>query len=191
MKRTLMTIGFAFFAGAASSQSLLVNSDFEADLTGWTIRSSPAPVWDTFDIDGSAMSGSAMIANVLAGANTEQITLSQCFDLPLPAQFEFGVSGYIPSGQSTTGSVIVRLNQHRDPNCSGGLGGTSGQFVVQSPTTDSWTGVLDTQILLTDVDSILFEIAIRKTDSGGMFIAFVDAAVLGQQQLIFVDGFEE
>ncbi len=164
MKRTLLSVILAW-AGTASSQSLLINPEFDTDLGGWTLGGAPPPVWDAFDIDDSATSGSALLTNSLAGEMTEVVALSQCFNLPLPVSFEFGISGYIPGGQMTSGSVVVRLNQHRDPDCTGGLGGTSGRFVVQSPTEDAWDGVVGSQVLLAGVDSVRFEVGIRKTEA--------------------------
>lgn len=180
-----------WFASPALAQSLITNTDFDTDLTGWLL-SAPPPVWDAFDIDLSPTSGSALLVNAEAGAGSDVTALARCLNLPLPGGVVFGISGYIPGGQATAGSVVVRLNQYRDPDCdpTGGFGGLTGYFVVQSTTTDTWVGTYEPQKKVPGIDSIGYEVGIRKTEAGGTFMAFVDAALLEVDPLIFADDFE-
>ena len=75
-------------------------------------------------------------------------------------------------------------------DCIGGLGGSAGYFVVKSATVDTWVGVLNSQSFLSAISSTKFEVGIRKDAAGDTFVAFVDAAVLQVEELIFSDGFE-
>ncbi len=141
-------------------------------------------------MDGSPLSGSALVINAEPVANSEVVVLEQCFESPVPGNYALALSGYVPSGQSRSGSVIVRSSRHVGPGCVGGVNGTSGYFVVMSSTTDSWQDVLEMINVSPSTQSLSFQVGVRKTEETGTFTAHVDAAMLALDVRIFDDGFE-
>ena len=174
----------------AHSQFLLDNPDFDTSLAGWTLDNAPTPIWTDLDIDDSQSSGSALIINSEADASTDVEILRQCIPHPQPGMHLIGLAANIPSGQATSGSVVMRFNRHNTDDCSGGYNASSGYFVAQSNITDRWVGVMQENMVSNFTNSMEFIVAIRKTEAGGLFLAHVDAAILENIDSIFFDDFE-
>ncbi len=70
----LLILLIAMTAGSASAQqpNVVSNSDFDVDLSDWTIEKGPA-VWSSEDADGDPGSGSALL-----DAESSAVYLSQC-----------------------------------------------------------------------------------------------------------------
>lgn len=187
--REFITV-LCFLPLTSMAENLLLNPEFDADLSGWTLDGAATPTFDPLDVDDSPLSGSAQITNAELTSSSEVVALSQCFETPLPGPYALALSGFIPSGQATSGSVIVRSSRFVGPACVGGLNGTSGYFVATSSTTDSWRNVLEMITVNPSTQSISFEIGIRKTEDIGSFIAHVDAALLLLDDNVFEDSFE-
>ena len=172
------------------AQFLLNNPDFDNNLTGWSIDDTPVPVWDPFDIDNAASSGSAWVTNNQISASSDVEILSQCLQQPHTGMHQFGLAAFLPSGQDSTGSVVMRLVSHNNNDCTGGMASSSGHFVVQSNNPNTWVGNLQLAEIPNHANSIKFIIAIRKTENFGTLNAYVDAAVLENIDHIFASQFE-
>jgi len=68
-------------SSGVSAQNLIVNPDFDTDLTGWSGLGS----WDPLDVFGSLASGSATWLNNWAGAGGS-VYLMQCVELTVPIE---------------------------------------------------------------------------------------------------------
>jgi hypothetical protein len=180
-------------AGPAEAQNLLSNPEFDTDLSDWTSPAPTAPTWDLTDIDGAPDSGSARVVNDLSASDTDQVVLEQCVPIT-PGTYQFSGNALIPQGQSRSGSVVLRILGYGDAtDCTGGLFLTFGKLTEQ---VGSWSSIED-ELSVTPgqlsgpAGSIEFIFAVRKTESGGEFSAFVDRAFFGRPPLIFADRFEQ
>src|SRR5690349_13067927 len=101
-------------AHPAAAQNLLPNPTFDTNLNGWAYD--PASVsWSSFDAEGSARSGSALVVN--SRNDFAPVTLKT------PCMSSAGYVGtkiFIPSGQSVNGTVRVSFNWYlASSGCTG------------------------------------------------------------------------
>ena len=189
-----LVLGLTLFITCPSlwARNVLENPGFESDLSGWTLSGNPLPTWDVLDVDGSDSSGSALVQNTEPGESTDVVVLSQCINV-IPGIWELFAQVFIPEGQERTGSVVIRYRVFRDEDCTGGSPGTGGWLTT---TTGRWIELtLFSPLNLTtnqigDTGSISYIIAVRKTEGGGNFSAYIDNARVLFNDLIFRDGFE-
>lgn len=178
------------FAGPLQAENLLDNPDFDSNLNPWTGPAGAAS-WHATDIDGSPASGSARLVNDQAGSETETVALLQCFPVA-PGEYQYGGHALIPPAQAASGSVVVRVRGYgASTDCSGGTFLISGRLASE---TGQWSPMSGEVTISEDQlsganGSIEFEFAIRKTEAGGEFVAFVDAARFGRSPRIFADRF--
>lgn len=176
------------------AQNLLVNGDFESDLSHWDFPDA-TPTWTMFDVNGSPSSGSAYFENTQAAAGTRQIVLRQCVQVVETGAYVFGVSGYTPLAQDSNGNLLgdyyVDLH-HAD--CSGGFSAVGGFYLpslgtwqTYATTTQSNPAML-VQSLNPDA-SIMVELIVEKLPAGGSFGGYFDAVYVLRDTL-FTDGFE-
>ncbi len=169
-------------ATVVSAQNLLVNPDFDTDVSGWA----GLGVWDPVDAFGSPTSGSATWINTWAGGGAHYFL--QCIEVPI--FFEgFDLSAYtnIPSGQASTGESYLVVIFYSDPDCTD---------LIDAHSTSSYTG-LDTWHLLTlsgwspdGFGSVKIGLANHK-DQAGDFQIFHDAVFFGPNpDAVFSDDFE-
>lgn len=189
MIRLLAFVSLLVISPAVFAQNHLINSGFDADLTGWTLSGAVLPVWDDLDVAGSPNSGSALIKNVEAGTVSDVTVLSQCI-IEGPGGYEWGAWYFIPSGQAQTGSVVLRYSYHaNNTTCSGGAQ-SSGGMAFTAPL-DQWVHFEGNPInaVASNSGSIKSSIAIRKTEANGEFKAYVDDARLFRE-FLFRNSFE-
>ena len=183
-----------FASTSAPSQNLLANGDFDTDLSGWSTPE-VTPTWSSFDVDGSAASGSAYFVNTKADAGARQAVIAQCIAITQPGAYIFGGAAYTPTGQASTGYLVggYLVDLHHG-DCSGGWSATGG-FFMQS--LGAWThyattgGFYQPLIVysLNPEASIFIEFSIEKTEAGGSFGGYFDAAYL-IRDTVFIDGFD-
>lgn len=177
-------------ASPLQAQNLLDNPDFDSNLHHWT-GPAGAATWHSSDLDDAPDSGSARLVNDQAGSETETVALVQCFPVT-PGEYQYGGHALIPQGQAASGSVVVRiLGYGASTDCSGGTFLISGRLASE---TGAWSPMAGEITISEDqlsgpAGSIEFEFAIRKTEAGGEFVAFVDAARFGRSPRIFTDRF--
>ncbi len=166
----------------ASGQNLLVNSDFDTDLTGWD---GPA-VWDPADAFGSPSSGSATwINNFTAGGST---IVRQCVELnPWIEGYDFAAHVFIPSGQPGEGYTYLTIAFYSDADCTTFLSapGSSGFYGF-----DNWTLMNSTGWTPNGAVSARVSVANQKTATGD-FQTSCDAIYFARNpEMVFGDGFE-
>ena len=178
----------------ARAQNLVTNGNFDNDLAAWDFPDA-TPTWTAFDSAGAAGSGSAYFVNTQAAAGARQLVLRQCIQVTQTGAYVFGVAGYTPSGQASTGNLVGSYSvdlHHAD--CSGGWN-TLGGFYM--PSLDAWTEYATDRpsnpaMLVQSLNpqaSIAVELSVEKTPAGGSFGGYFDAISLIRDTL-FLDGFE-
>ena len=121
----------ALVATGASAQNMLVNPDFDTNVTtGW----SGIGVWDPMDVFGSPTSGSATWINTWASGGA--IYHTQCVEVG-PDFEAYDLAGYalIPSGQPGTGHTHIHVAFYSDSGCVTQI---SGWATVDTSALDSW-----------------------------------------------------
>lgn len=184
MIRYLALAALLLLSPAVVAQNHLANSGFDTDLAGWGLSGAVLPDWTDFDVADDPNSGSALIKNVEAGAFSDVEVLRQCI-VEGYGGYEWSAWFYIPSGQAQTGSVVIRYGYHaNNTTCSGGFNATGGRL-VNSPF-DQWVHLegIPFNAVINNTGSVQFIIAIRKTESGGEFKAYVDDARLFREFLL-------
>lgn len=189
MQKLFLILLFVFPASSIA-QFLLDNPDFNNDLSGWDVTSSPPAVWNNLDFDGSFFSGSVFLTNSETTSNSDVEALTQCLSISPDGNLVYGLSALIPSGQATSGSVVMRFYSYNSSDCTGFPSSETGHFVMQSNIVDTWqSNIQNTNIQILD-NSAKFTIAIRKTEDNGSFTAFADVAILLNIDHIFSNSFE-
>lgn len=183
-------------SGVASAQNLVVNGDFDEDLSGWLVdpAAAPAPAWVAVDVDGLAASGAARLANASAEASARLYPLEQCIRLTRPGPYRIVARGSIPPGQGGGRLVVSYWFSLDNPDCPQwqGAQASGGNYIA---TVGSW-GRYE-QAIAADLPSpippdamIKISLGIEKDAAGGEFFGYVDAvAVVGDP--VFADGFDD
>jgi len=133
----LMVVACFAFPSWGAGQDLVVNGDFNGDITGWKIvRGEGVEVWDPLDSQNNPSSGSLHLTNTGAGPNAVTVS-GQCIELTPSGTYEFGTSIRFPSGSvGGVGSVVV--GWFGNPCCSGSPISAANSPPVFSTTTDTW-----------------------------------------------------
>lgn len=186
----------AAFASAARAQNLVANGDFATSvaLADWDFPDA-TPTWMAFDINAAPASGSAYFLNTQAAAGVRQQVLKQCIPITQKGTYIFGVAGYTPTGQASSGNLVgsYAMDLHH-ADCSGGYNAIGGFYM---PSLGAWTTYstttpanppMNVSALLPEA-SILVELGVEKAPANGSFGGYFDAAYLVRDTL-FMDGFE-
>jgi len=185
MKTTCMIATAALLVVAVSSAgtaNLVVNPDFDTDLSGWGHFGG---TWSPFDWQDSPTSGSSNKALSTAGATVP--IADQCVELGgTPAQeYELSAQVYIPSGQTGTGSAHISVGWFSSPAC---INQVSGDDSADVTATGSWVELADT--LQPPPGAVSMHLGVYLwAQTGGGFEAYTDHVVLKRSE-IFADGFE-
>lgn len=197
MRAFLLCATLLVAAPAATAQNLVVNGDFDSDLSGWLIdpAATPAPIWEDVDIDDPAGSGAVRVSNTSSEAMNRIYPLEQCIRLTEPGQYRILVHGYIPPGQGGGKLVASYWLSLDNPDCPQWQGSQEGggNFIA---TVGGWgqyervTGI----VLPSPVPPnamIKISLGIEKEAAGGSFYGFFDAvSVSALGDSIFEDGFD-
>lgn len=105
-----------FGAAPACAQNLVVNGDFDTDVSGWT--PSPFNRWDEADHEEAPDSGSLLIRNNFLNPQAS-IGVSQCVAVTPGTPYDVGASFLIPSGQGSTGAAYLAIVWNSSPDCNG------------------------------------------------------------------------
>lgn len=188
MVRSEVVVGVVFVMAVflptgASAQNMLINPDFDTDVTtGW----SGLGVWDPMDAFGSPTSGSAMWINDFTGGGAHY--LNQCIEIPgFTGGFDLSGWTYVPSGQASTGQSYLLAVFFSDPGCADPIS------VFQTSNFagfDAWVRLM--LIGWSPPESSSVEISLVNTkDQPGDYQVFHDAVFFGPNpDMVFGDGFE-
>ena len=179
---------------ALTAQDLVTNGNFDAGLNSWTFPDA-SPMWSSFDMNGSATSGSAFFVNTQAGPYVSQLVLKQCIAIAQTGAYIVGISSYIPSVQNGSGYLIggYSMDLHH-ADCSGGWSAAGGLFMSsQGAWTTYSTTVPSNPVLNVSIRdpeaSISIELSVDKTTAGGSYGGYFDGAYL-IRDTVFLDGFD-
>lgn len=167
----------------AAAQNLVVNPDFDADLSGWTGNG----VWSSLDLVGSPSSGSAAWNNLNAGTSGG-LYITQCIEISGVFEgYYFGSWAYIPSGQAGTGVAGLSLTFYSDAGCTDYLEGYGGS---QTADLDAWRHLSLEGWVPTGAGSATIGMLNQKYGVGD-FQTHHDSIHFGRHTImIFGDGFE-
>jgi len=170
------------FTDGASSQNLLVNPDFNTDLSGW---SGPG-LWDVPDAFGSPSSGSATWINTFGAGGAVYVT--QCVELnPWIEGYDLAGYGLVPSGQPGSGYTYLSVAFFSDAGCSTYITGFS---TAHSSELDAWTLLSLTGWTPNGAASAQIAAANQKTAPGDVQV-WGDAIFFGRNpDMLFADGFQ-
>ncbi len=120
-----LTLLAALFPASAVAQNLLVNGNFDTDVSSWVNTSSTGTfVFSPLDANGSASSGSMLTTNT-----ESTLFVRQCRPATAGTSYDFGGKARIPLGQ-VAGQYFQQLNFFTNTTCTGsgipqGAGGLS------------------------------------------------------------------
>ena len=116
----------------AWAQNLVLNPDFDTDVTGWYPSATAAIDWNPLDADNNPASGSALVTNLSTTAG-DSTGASQCIEgLAGEAFYLLAAEVLLPGGQSETGYAHLFVQWNDEPGCLGYLGSefsSQGSFI--------------------------------------------------------------
>ena len=131
----LLSVVAALFGAAPShAQNLVVNGDFDANVSGWT--PSPFNVWDEADHEEAPDSGSLLIRNTVVNPQAS-VGAFQCVAVTPGIPYDVGASFLIPSGQGSTGAAYLAIVWNSSPDCNG-ITATTGTVTEEVTDLDVW-----------------------------------------------------
>ncbi|HZX91371.1 MAG TPA: hypothetical protein VFE67_12050 [Rudaea sp.] len=185
----LVLMALLAVSSTGGAQELILNGDFDSDLSGWTVSDAPGTTWVAFDYAG-ALSGSAQFANDMTTAGGATINLTQCVVLAKAGRYVISANGFLPAGQAS-GNLYVNPILHIPTTTCQGLGGGIG-FLLPA-TIGSWSQEIRS-IEIDDIDalagaSLEVRMGIQKTPADGSIQGFMDAVRVIYDP-VFAGGFE-
>lgn len=189
--RILLLMALLAVSSTGGAQQLVVNGDFDSDLSGWNVADAPRTAWAAFDYAGAA-SGSALLTNDLPGADAATINLTQCVVLAKPGRYVVSANGYLPAGQSS-GMLFVDFSLFLPSTTCQSPGSTPLGFYLPA-TIGAWSSEVRTNVDLDDIDilagaSIGVRVGIQKTSAGGSIQGYLDGVHVIYDP-VFVGSFE-
>ncbi len=152
--------------------NLLLNSHFDEDLSSWTAEGLLTADWDPMDVDGSALSGSALLRNIASGAGFVR-GLQQCVEVTPGASYDVGGWVYVAEAQATAGVAFVDLSWRMDPDCSGFI--SAGPDSPHVSTEGQWVFTEARDVTApANAQGASIRLTTQKLDAGGEFAAFFD-----------------
>lgn len=164
----------------------VANGDFDSDLSGWELSSTPLPVWSTLDYVGNPGSGSVQLFNTAAQANARVYPLRQCVVLTGPGAYAIEADGYLPAGH-VGGRLVLSYSGRVISDCTGSFNFAGGRFLQSN---GAWAHVSANINLTPGPNYIEVLLGIEKDAGGGMLAGNIDAVHLINREQIFLNGFE-
>jgi len=190
--RMVLLMALLATSSTGGAQQLIVNGDFDSDLSGWNVADAPGTTWAPFDYAG-ASSGSALFTNDMPTADAASTNLTQCVVLAKPGRYVVSANGYLLAGESS-GMLYVNAALYLPSTTCQSLGSTPLGFYLPA-TIGAWSSSPESRsIELDDIDvlagaSIEVRVGIQKTSAGGSIQGYVDAVHV-IYDTVFVDSFE-
>lgn len=183
-----LSVLIALIAAGPAPENLLVNPDFDADLTGW--QTVVATEWDPEDVEGSPASGSARVEVDFPPANL--VGVLQCVPILPGGIYSLRAAGLFPAGQPSGDNIsaIADITWWDGPACSDGSSSGLGRS-QQVPQDGQWH--------ILDFGPLLAPLWAASADVGGLVvrddetvepIAHFDQFVFTGPEVVFTDTFE-
>lgn len=197
MKLLAPTVMLVVLAGvfvpiqAKAAGNLLINSDFDADLTGWDNPLARPAQWQPVDAGGDPASGSAHLINdTPVGNDGTLLILSQCMPATAGHVYAFGADLQLPPGQPEFTTAGVFLISYSSGDCS--LGELNFQGATLSATS-GWQSVSGELATSPDTQSLILTLGVSKPGSVTVETkAYFDRVYLVDldDDVVFANGFE-
>jgi hypothetical protein len=182
-----LAITIVFPATQAWAQNLVMNPDFDTDVSGWITESTATIDWNPLDADNDPSSGSALVTNV-SDTPGDSTGAHQCIEgVTGEAFYHFSSDILLPGGHSETGYAGLFVQWNDEPGCSGYLGSEFSSD-VSTATPDVWYRVTNIAQAPMGTESARLRLSVRKFEDFGTLEAHFDNVEF--EELIFVNGFE-
>jgi hypothetical protein len=166
---------------AAPAQNLLVNPDFDSDISGWTADVAWInPTHDLEDMDEPSPSGSVLVENSRStgGGNG----LFQCVEVSGGTVYDFSIWTRIPTGQAIPGEAELRLFWFANTTCDFSDFITDDFIPPISTPSAAWTEILALDLSAPiGAQSVRFDLGVSK-NVPGIFEAKFDAVFMPEPQ---------
>ena len=187
LRVAVLVLTFQLPVSVAWSQNLVLNADFDTDVTEWSTFTTATIDWSPMDADGNPASGSAVVTN-LSDTAGDSTGARQCIDgISEGTSYLFAVDILLPGGQSETGYADLFVQWNDEPGCSGYLGSAFSPH-VSIATPDVWYRVSDMAQAPAGAESARVRLSVRKWEDHGTLAVHHDTVEF--EAMIFVDGFE-
>jgi hypothetical protein len=168
------------------AQDFIVNGGFAGGLAGWTLTGEGAATPSSDDIDDDPGSGSVLLRNEEASADSRTHPISQCITIEAAGEYTIGGSARVDPMQ-VPGRAVVGVVYYTGPACNGGIAGAAGRFI---PRAAAWTPI-DLVLRIDDVPRTLWlRVAVEKPGASGTLEVQVDDVYLIRGDRLFRNGFE-
>jgi hypothetical protein len=128
----------------ARAQNLVVNGEFPADVSGWSVGPMASFGWAMADWQGAPASGSGALTNVAPCAG---VSVSRCVPLPLPLAASYEAGGAVELLSATVdGSAQFAVLASAGSGCEAPV--TASFSVPIAAVTGQWVNALDQGIVL-------------------------------------------
>lgn len=181
-------LGLVLTAGSwSSAQNLLVNPNFDTDVSGWTTWGTDvAIVWNPEDAHGSPTSGSGEVINSHAGS-ASGLRAFQCVSVTGGAYYQLRGKLLIPPGQPTLRGGELAIWWYADGSCQALIFTAVSPLVVWPE--DEW---VETAAPLSEAPiaalSAWISLAVNQFEPGGTVSVLFDDLLF--REVLFVDGFD-
>ena len=172
--------------------NLLVNPNFDRDLAGWSAATVPPSQfeWSADDGDGTAFSGSALIAN-LSGPDVG-FNLSQCVALATAGAYELGALVRLDQGGLGVPAAHASVEFHGQAGCTGAVLATATTTEVGGNTGGAFEP-LGLGPLTRPAGAVSARVRVAAeigSDPSADFTAIFDNLYFRRLVVLFADGFE-
>jgi len=185
---TIIALAVGFMTDFAWGQNLVSNSDFDTDVTGWTVGSTVVVQWDSLDADSNPASGSALVTNISTTAGDAAGARQYITDIAGGEYYKIAAEILVPSGQSETGKANLLVQWYDQANCTGQVGLFLTPWVTDS-TPDVWYPSFGTTLAPAGAQCARLRLSVWKDQNSGTLDAHFDNVGFAKDQ-VFTDGFE-
>ncbi len=172
------------------SENLLRNGHIDCTMDDWTLTAATAGevTWTAEDADGSNVSGSAQVTNLMPGIDTT-FGISQCVAVPAPEDFDLTARLRLTAAVGVNVSFVRSCQFFSAAACGGtNLGGPTDAFLLQD-TGGTWLTL--SRVLSSSASAVSARCSFRfETPTGVSFDGRLDQMGLRARAELFSDGFE-
>ena len=176
------------FPAASSAANLLLNPEFDTNLTGWNQPFGVPVVWSSTDHGSSPVSGSALVTNDDdPSSGGVAIALEQCVPVLPQRTYLFGGQIHLPAGQPDFSAGVFLVDTFTNASCSGAFVGTASVHQFES---GAWLRSAGTVTTAAGVQSMLFSLGVGKDAGVSVPVQGYFDALFVLPDLVFADGFD-
>jgi hypothetical protein len=170
-------LALAVASAARADGNLIVNGNFDTDLSSWTNGNHVASVFNQLDSAGSPSSGSAEVTSTQVDASSTSAGsgIYQCVSVT-PGNYLVTALYFIPDGQDHTAAPDIGVAWFVDTQCQDIGSGPQQSLLDQGPsTTDTWLQLRGIVTAPSNAQSANVILRPRKVEAGGQVNVLFDA----------------